>query len=119
MPVLSRRRDWLSITPEPERLLPRAIATLKVGGPPSREAIERETERVGQLVLHGSRRRWLAWLRETERLAREVDPGNAPGELAEARADVLAVIGNHDALMLGLPGRPAAAAARTEERQSR
>ena len=117
--MLNRRREWLSITPEPERLLPRAIATLQAGGTPSLQAVEREAERVEQLVLHGSRRRWLTWLRETDRLARAVDPGEAPVELAEARAEVLAVIGNHDALMAGLPGPSAAAAARTEENHSR
>jgi hypothetical protein len=109
--VLSRRREWLSITPEPERELPRAIATLKAGGRPSEEAVEHERERAERLVLHGTRRRWRAWLREAERLAGRVDPERGAGELAAAREHALAVIDNHDALMLGLSGRAAAATA--------
>lgn len=117
--MLSRRREWLSITPEPERLLPRAVAVLKAGGPPSSQAVERERERVERLVLHGSRDQWLAWLREAERLAAEVDPQACSKQEATARADVLAVIANHDALMLGLPGRAPVMAARVEEKQTR
>jgi hypothetical protein len=108
MPVLSGRREWLSITPEPERELPPAIATLRAGGTPSAEAVERERARAEQLVLYGSRRRWLAYLAEAERLAErtEVESDSDDGELAWARQSALAVIRNHDALMLGLPGAP-------------
>ncbi len=113
--LTAARRDWLSITPEPERELPRAIATLKSGGPPSAEAVERERQRAERLVLRGRRRRWLAWLRETEQLARsggaqrsqaglELETSDEES-LAAAREIVLAVIGNHDALMRGLPGK--------------
>ena len=70
--MLSGRRDWLSITPEPERVLPRAVATLRAGGPPSKGEVERERERAEKLVLHGSRNSWLAWLEDIEALARQM-----------------------------------------------
>ena len=75
-----RDDSWLSLTPEPERLLP--------------EAGER-------LVLSGRKRRWEAWLRESAALA------SASGEArptAAAGALVRDVVDNHDALALGLPG---------------
>ena len=106
--MLSGRRDWLSITPEPERLLPRAIATMRAAGTPSQQAVERERERAERLVLRGSRRRWLRWLREAEALARQRLPredGRRDHALETAREDALAVISNHNALMRGLPGR--------------
>ena len=115
--MLRDRRVWLSITPEPERELPRAIATLRAGGEPSAAAVRAERERAQRLVLRGSRRHWLAWLAEAERLA-AATPGHGSaraggagpagaGErrLTDARDVVLAVVGNHNALMRGLPGR--------------
>lgn len=118
--MLRDRRVWLSITPEPERELPRAIATLRAGGAPSAAAVRAERARAERLVLRGSRRRWLAWLAEAERLAERApgtaaeDGGAEPGgprtpaerqRLEEARSAVLAVVGNHNALLRGLPGR--------------
>lgn len=104
--MLSGRRDWLSITPEPERLLPRAIATLRSGGPPSEDAVARERSAAERIVLRGSRRRWLAWLARAEQLARRTPAPGAPREeeLERARRETLAVIDNHNALMRGLRG---------------
>jgi hypothetical protein len=96
------RDQWLSLTPEPERDLPAAIATLRAGEIPEREAIEAERRRAEQLVLRGSRRRWRAWLREAVELA-DARGQDGPA-LAAARELVLDVIYNHDALALGLPG---------------
>lgn len=95
------RHAWLSITPEPERELPAAIATLRAGGAPSDSAIELERRRVERLITHGSRRAWTAYLADAAALARA-----AAGEdkVAQARALVLDVIDNHDNLRLGLPG---------------
>ena len=117
---------WLSLTPEPERDLPAAIATLRAGGTPSREQVEAERARAERLVLRGSRRRWVAWLREAARLAAPhpagsngTSPPTEGREVAEARALVLDVIDNHDALELGLPGRrraPSGAERETFER---
>jgi len=98
------RHAWLSITPEPERELPAAIAALRAGGVPGDAEVERERQRVEGLVTHGSRRAWTAYIVEAAALARAAD---GDGELGEARALVLDVIDNHDNLRLGLPGGPA------------
>jgi hypothetical protein len=95
------RHAWLSITPEPERELPAAIATLRAGGVPTDSAIELEQRQVERLITHGNRRAWTAYLADAAALARAAD---GEGEVGEARALVLDVIDNHDNLRLGLPG---------------
>jgi hypothetical protein len=95
------RHAWLSITPEPERELPAAIATLRAGGLPSDSAIDGERRRVERLITHGNRRAWTAYLAEAAALARAAADED---EVGEARALVLDVIDNHDNLRLGLPG---------------
>jgi hypothetical protein len=85
------RDAWLSITPEPERELPAAVAALRPGG-----SAEAERARIERLVTRGSRRAWTAYLAEAASLARA-----APA--CEARTIVLEVIDNHDNLKLGLP----------------
>ena len=96
------RRDdrWLSLTPEPERLLPEARAILRSGMiPPPGELVERERAFAERLVVSGRRAPWDAWLRETAALAALAEHDTAPaGEL------VRDVVANHDALALGLPG---------------
>jgi hypothetical protein len=87
----SVRSAWLSITPEPERELPEAVAALRGGG-----SVEAERARVERLVLRGSRRAWAKYLAEVAELARAAPP-------SEARTLVLDVIDNHDNLKLGLP----------------
>jgi hypothetical protein len=99
---LGARHAWLSLTPEPERELPVAIATLRAGGPPPAELVEREIARVERLVTHGSRRQWRAYLAETADLARTAEADEA---LAEARAAVDEILENHDNLALGLAKR--------------
>ena len=95
------RHAWLSITPEPERELPAAIATLRAGGVASGSEVGLERRRVERLITRGSRRAWTAYIADAAALARAAD---AEGELGEARALVLDVIDNHDNLRLGLPG---------------
>ena len=95
------RHAWLSITPEPERELPAAIATLRAGGVPTDSEVELERRRVEGLITRASRRAWTAYIADAAALARAAD---AEGELAQARALVLDVIDNHDNLRLGLPG---------------
>jgi hypothetical protein len=102
MPAVPWRRDdlWLSLTPEPERLLPAARAALRSGmAPPPGELVERERAHVQRLVLAGRRARWEAWLRESAALAERADE-----RTAAASALVRDVVANHDALALGLPG---------------
>ena len=101
---LGARHAWLSITPEPERELPAAIATLRAGGPPSGSAVAAERARVERLVTRANRRAWTRYIADAAELARAAD---GDGEVAKARATVLDVIDNHDNLRLGLPGGPA------------
>jgi hypothetical protein len=102
MAALALRRDdrWLSLTPEPERLLPRARAALRSGVvPPPEELVERERAAAAELVVRARRARWEAWLRESVALAER-----AGGPTEAAAALVHDVVANHDALALGLPG---------------
>jgi hypothetical protein len=89
---------WLSITPEPESELPRAIATLRAGGPPPAELVERETARAEALVLRGSRRAWQRYLAEALALA---DSSTDPA-VRDARALARDVVHNHENLELAL-----------------
>jgi hypothetical protein len=98
---LGARHAWLSLTPEPERELPLAIATLRAGGPPSGSAVGQERARVERLVTGASRRAWNRYIAEAAELARAAE---GDGEVAGAREVVLDVIHNHDNLKLGLPG---------------
>jgi len=93
-----RDDTWLSLTPEPERLLPEARAVLLSGVAPPPIALVREQRAAAErLVLRGRRAPWDAWLRESAALA-ERDPTAATAAL------VRDVVDNHDALALGLPG---------------
>ena len=103
-----KRASWLSVTPEPERELPEAVATLIAGRHPSTDAIAREQARVEQLVLHGTQRRWLSYLHEVvELLQRSASVAANDPDVASARARASAVIANHHNLLLALPGRGA------------
>ena len=94
-----RDESWLSLTPEPERLLPPARAALRAGRrPPPEPLVARERALAERLVLRARRDAWEAWLRETVALA-------AHAEDEETSALVREVVANHDALALGLPGR--------------
>jgi len=100
LPALRSDDRWLSLTPEPERLLPAARAALRSGlAPPPRELVEREQAAAARLVVGARRARWEAWLRETVALAER-----ANGDMAAASELVRDVVANHDALALGLPG---------------
>src|SRR6516165_8032301 len=101
-----KRQPWLSVTPEPERELPAAVATLRCGGRPAGEAIAEASPRIEELVLRGSERRWDSYLHDVVSLidqrASDVDP-----EVARAREVAIAVISNHHNLLLALPGHGA------------
>ena len=113
MRVRTSSRAWLSLTPEPERELPAAIAVLRratggecagTGAVAGRSAdVAREAERAEALVLRGSEPSYLAWLREAAELAaagaRSPDP-----EVAHAAGVVRDVVQNQAGLLLGLPG---------------
>ena len=92
------RNAWLSITPEPEVELPKALATLRAGGHPSPELVAREAARAERLITRRGRRAWRRYLADALVLARSSeDPA-----VAEARAVVEDVVHNHSQLELGL-----------------
>jgi hypothetical protein len=101
-----KRAAWLSITPEPERLLPRAVATLRHGYRAPDDRVAAERAEIERLLLHGSQRRWLAYLHGVVEL---IDRRAASGDpsVGDARELASAVIANHHNLLLGLPGRAA------------
>jgi hypothetical protein len=104
-----KRASWLSITPEPERELPEAVATLVARQRPAPAAVAAEQARIERLILHGTQRRWLAYLHEVVDLIASGDDGEDP-DLTAARARATTVIANHHNLLLGLtdPTHPAA-----------
>jgi hypothetical protein len=105
-----RDDSWLSLTPEPERLLPEARAVLRSGhAQPPRELVEAERALAERLVLGGRKARWDAWLRESAALAAAAsDPtADSSNPAAATAALVRDVVANHDALALGLPGERA------------
>jgi hypothetical protein len=101
-----RAATWLSITPEPERELPRAAATLAFGAAPSAAAVAAEAERVERVVLRGSQRAWLAYLHGVVELI-DSRVGELDDDVQRARGEAAEVISNHHNLLLGLGGRGA------------
>ncbi|HEX3690886.1 MAG TPA: hypothetical protein VHV28_14395 [Solirubrobacteraceae bacterium] len=97
-----KRASWLSITPEPERELPAAVATLSAGHRAGAAAVAAEEARIERLILHGSQRRWLAYLHGVVDLIAAGD-GERDPDVAAARERAIKVIANHHNLLLGLP----------------
>ena len=102
-----KRASWLSVTPEPERELPEAVATLAAGRRADDREVARERERIERLVLRGSQRRWLDYLHHVVALI-EARGGLDDPDVARARSRAAAVIANHHNLLLALPGSGAA-----------
>jgi hypothetical protein len=96
-----KRASWLSITPEPERELPAAVATLTAGRRADRAAVAAEQARIERLILRGRQRSWLAYLHEVVDLIASGDGSDDP-DVAAARARATNVIANHHNLLLGL-----------------
>jgi hypothetical protein len=101
--AMVKRAIWLSVTPEPERELPEAVATLAAGRRPPPEAVASERARIERLVLHGSQRRWLDYLHRVVGLI-ESRAGAGDPEVDRARSRAVAVIANHHNLLLAHPG---------------
>jgi hypothetical protein len=98
-----KRASWLSITPEPERELPMAVATLAAGRRAGPDAVVAEQARIERLILHGTQRRWLAYLHEVVDLIAAEGVSDDP-DVIVARHRATTVIANHHNLLLGLPG---------------
>ena len=105
-----KRGAWLSITPEPERELPWAVATLDRGRPATPAEVGGEDAKIERLILRGSQAQWLRYLHTVIDLI-ERTPEDGEGELARARQTAIAVLANHHNLLLGLPGRASEKAA--------
>jgi hypothetical protein len=101
-----KRSPWLSLTPEPERELPAAVATLVCGHRPSGAAVAAEAARIERLVLRGRERGWNRYLHDVVELI-DARGGDSDPEVAHAREVAIAVIANHHNLLLALPGRGA------------
>ncbi len=101
-----KRVPWLSVTPEPERELPAAVATLRCGARATDGAVAEETAEIERLILRGSERRWDRYLHGVVELI-DVRAGDRDPAVAEAREVAIAVIANHHNLLLALPGRGA------------
>jgi hypothetical protein len=112
---LVKRATWLSVTPEPERELPEAVATLAAGRRPSPESVAAERTRIERLVLHASQRRWLEYLHRVVELI-DGDAGAGDPDVERARSRAVAVIANHHNLLLALPGAGARLTARDRTR---
>jgi hypothetical protein len=101
-----KRAPWLSVTPEPERELPAAVATLSCGRRATDREVADEAGRIERLVLRGSERRWDSYLHEVVSLI-DQRAGDADPDVAQARDVAIVVISNHHNLLLALPGRGA------------
>jgi hypothetical protein len=109
-------QSWLSVTPEPERELPEALATLRhEADPPPPDAVRKEREQIEKLILRGRQRDWLTYLSGALDCTERARGSRNPGVL-RARAITREVIANHHNLLLGLPGR---AAERTADERRR
>ncbi len=98
-----KRATWLSVTPEPERELPAAVATLTAGRRVTGDAVAAEQARIERLVLSGSQRRWLDYLHD---VVDQIEPGlnSADPDVSAAARVATLVLANHHNLLLGLPG---------------
>ncbi|MFC5218725.1 hypothetical protein [Streptomyces coerulescens] len=103
---MSARRSlvWLGLTPEPEQELPAAVAALRstaAGRSPS-ALVTAERHRVERLVLRGTQRGWLRYLREVTDLVVQA----AGAGTTDPRAALLAgeVVLDHHRMLIGLPG---------------
>ena len=105
---------WLSVTPEPERLLPAAVATLAAGSRPAAETVARERARVDRVIARARLGAWLDYLSRALALAEQRE-GAADADVVRAREETVAVISNHHQLLLALPG--SAARRTTAERE--
>jgi hypothetical protein len=98
-----RAATWLSITPEPERELPAAVATLNHGGTPPPAEVAAETERIERLILRGNEPAWLGYLHGVVQLI-DSRAHDDDGDVQRARTIAASVISNHHNLLLGLGG---------------
>jgi len=98
-----KRASWLSITPEPERELPEAVATLAAGHRAPEPAIAEERRRIESIVMRRGQRRWLRYLHGVVGLIEQRAQCD-DADVRRARVRARKVIANHHNLLLALPG---------------
>jgi hypothetical protein len=104
---MSARRSlvWLGLTPEPEQVLPAAVAALRARTDrhPPTALVAAERRLVEQLVLRGTQRGWLRYLGEVTDLVVEAATASAP---TDPRPALVAgeVVLDHHRMLIGLPG---------------
>lgn len=95
----SQRQAWLRLVPEPERVLPEPVASLRDRVlVPSPDSVRRERERLEDAILHGSARDWLRRLSDAAALAL----GPVREDLRPAALVVAEVVRDHHRLLQGL-----------------
>ncbi|MEV6105865.1 hypothetical protein AB0M28_14285 [Streptomyces sp. NPDC051940] len=104
----ARRLAWLSLTPEPEHLLPDLLAGLRPPGgrsprPDAAARVRAERRRMERLVLRGTARTWLAGLDEAVTLVGRAAREGGTAQLAPALA-AGELLAEHLRLLVGLPG---------------
>jgi len=119
----ARQVVWLGLTPEPERELPVAVATLRrrtarqgarrttrpsaARRPPASAApaawTAAERRRIERLILRGTQRGWLRYLSEVTSLVRGVEDG-APPLVVSAALRAAETVLDHHRMLIGLPG---------------
>jgi hypothetical protein len=95
---------WLSTMPEPERLLPRAVATLVANGRPPAAAVERERDRLERMIRRAHPRSWSEYRSRAQNLARERGEARDP-DVVSARELTRELLADHENLMAGLRHR--------------
>ena len=98
-----KRSVWLSITPEPERELPAAVATLRSGAVATDREVAEEAGRITRLITRSGQRQWLRYLHGVLLLT-ETRAGSHDPVVRSAAARSAAVLSNHHNLLLALPG---------------
>ena len=98
-----KRSVWLSITPEPERELPAAVATLRSGAAATDGEVAAETGRITRLIMRSGQRQWLRYLHGVLVLV-ESRAGSPDPAVRRAVVRAAAVLSNHHNLLLALPG---------------
>jgi hypothetical protein len=104
---------WLGLTPEPERELPAAVATLRrrcaveagpAEAPVPRDSLSAERRRVEGLVLHGTHADWLRYLGEVTALVTRVARRCPDPEAGRAALRAAETVLDHHRMLIGLPG---------------
>lgn len=112
-----RHSTWLGLTPEPERELPAAVATLRRGrqrrtgetSAPATEASHEhdttvESRRIEHVILHGSQRAWLRYLDGVTALVVDA-AAHATSRSDQATAlHAAQTVLDHHRMLIGLPG---------------